>query len=81
MFCFLAAEAEGAESGQGPQHAQRRTLLSSSVLCARCNGSLDNAIRVDEDDEYKGRLQCVAFRLLIPNNAGKIPERTVKWVR
>ena len=56
-----------------------KRVVPSSVLCARCNQNLDEVIKVDARQDGK-RQQCYAFRLMIPNNAGKVPDRTVRWV-
>jgi len=60
---------------------------ATSVLCIKCRKSLDDLTNIREailgnnSAGSDGRLQCQAFRILLPNLKGRKPHRTVKWLR
>jgi len=60
---------------------------ATSVLCIKCRKSLDDLTNIREailgnnSTGSEGRLQCQAFRILLPNLKGRKPHRTIKWLR
>lgn len=60
---------------------------ATSVLCIKCKKSLDDLTNIREAimgniaSGNASRLQCQAFRILLPNLKGRQPNRSVKWLR
>jgi len=60
---------------------------STSVLCIKCKKSLDDlsnirsAILGDPNASKTIKMQCEAFRILLPNLKGRQPNRQTKWLR
>lgn len=61
--------------------------IGSSLLCIKCRKALDDlgniADTLEKERRLRGepRLQCYAYRLLLPNLKGRKPSRAVTWVR
>ena len=61
---------------------------ATSVLCIKCKKSLDDLSNIRSailgDNSQAGRtakMQCEAFRILLPNLKGRQPNRHSKWLR
>jgi hypothetical protein len=55
-----------------------------TVMCVRCRKALDDLENIREaanDSAAPQRLQCHAYRLLLPNLQGHRPPRSISWVR
>ena len=58
--------------------------VASSVLCIKCKKSLDDVSNIREAIIGKSSLQklaCQSYRVLLPNNKGKKPHRSVSWLK
>ncbi|CAN0387246.1 unnamed protein product, partial [Phaeothamnion confervicola] len=61
--------------------------LGTSVMCIKCRKALDDLGNIAEVIQHqrrargRPRVQCQAYRLLLPNPQGQRPPRSVAWVR
>jgi hypothetical protein len=86
----LKAAAMQAEDEQGLKEDDEslgdENAAPATVLCVRCRKALDDIANIREalghvDPSQRNRVQCDAFRVLIPNLDGYRPHRSSAWVR
>jgi hypothetical protein len=55
--------------------------VSATVMCVRCNASLDEAGNIDHlvADQHN-KVPCMGYRILLPNLMGYRPVRSRAWV-
>jgi len=56
-----------------------RQGMGDSVLCPRCNLTLDESSKQEAEEQALKRLSCSGYRMLLPNLMGYRPEKPRSW--
>ena len=72
------------EEGSDDDLNEDIVIGGGTVMCVRCRKALDDLTNIREaanESSTQQRLQCHAYRLLLPNLQGFRPPRSISWVR